>query len=69
MRLKWKTALRTASMWASGSGVLLASSCDATRLRSLGEGIIAVADIVDPKPEPDLGDVISSEVEDFFDKL
>lgn len=69
MRLRWRKALRTAGMLASGSGVLLASSCDATRLRTLGEGIIAVADIVDPKPEPSIGDVISSEVEDFFDKL
>ena len=69
MRFRWKAARRTMGMLASGGGVLLASSCDATRLRTLGEGIIAVADIVDPKPEPSLGDAISSEVEDFFDKL
>jgi len=51
-------------------GTAIVSGCDASRLRSAANGLGAVADIIDPQPaNPDLGDVITSQIASWLDGL
>lgn len=48
-------------------GLILASGCDVSSVRTVARGLTAFADLVEPEPEPTFEDALRNEIEDWFD--